>query len=163
MRISDWSSDVCSSDLLSRRDLNGRTSKPIVSVRMGFSNLSLDSRRIAPVATTRPPVSPDLDADRNPDFSKCGSTLGASVDVLCRNGRIDCVKEDGLPLSFYTHQACNTTRGLAEYTPEKIPREPRYSTSGALLHRIQSTYNLLRQHWPTPHAQHQVECRLTTL
>src|SRR3546814_18157802 len=87
MRISDWSSDVCSSDLLSRRDLNGRTSKPIVSVRMGFSNLSLDSRRIAPVATTRPPVSPDLDADRNPDLSKCCSPLGASVDVLCRNGR----------------------------------------------------------------------------
>src|SRR3546814_10958217 len=47
---------------LSRRDLTGRTAKPIVSVRMGFSNLSLDSRRIAPVATTRPPVSPDLDA-----------------------------------------------------------------------------------------------------
>src|SRR3546814_17969747 len=47
---------------LSRRDLNGRTSKPIVYVRMGFSNLSLDYRRIAPVATTRPPVSPELDA-----------------------------------------------------------------------------------------------------
>src|SRR3546814_10637906 len=46
--------------------------------------------------------------DRNPDFSKCGSTLGASVDVLCRNGRMVCVKEDGLPLSFETHQACHT-------------------------------------------------------
>src|SRR3546814_8298263 len=52
--------------------------------------------------------------DRNPDLYKGGSTLGASVDVLCRNGRMVCVKEDGLPLSFETHQACHPTPGQAE-------------------------------------------------
>src|SRR3546814_14650506 len=115
MRISDWSSDVCSSDLLdsglspvgtlpptsmstiylspsnlgsstdaiasrggrmtlraigslnallyvdlSRKDLNGRNCKPIVSVRLGISTHSLVSPRIEQFATTRPPASPHL-------------------------------------------------------------------------------------------------------
>src|SRR3546814_5679319 len=50
MRISDWSSDVCSSDLLHRRlrhqaDLRARTGLPAVAVRHGRAYRSDDADR----------------------------------------------------------------------------------------------------------------------
>src|SRR3546814_18583748 len=45
---------------LSRRDLNDRTSTPLVSLRIDFSNLMIDSRRIVQVANHSPPVHHDL-------------------------------------------------------------------------------------------------------
>src|SRR3546814_5203406 len=83
--------------------------------------------------------------DRNPDFSKCGSTLGASVDVLCRNGRMVCVKEDGLPLSFETHQACHTTPRSEEHTSE-LQSLMRISYAVFCLKKKQKNLSVSRRH-----------------
>src|SRR3546814_16793022 len=71
MRISDWSSDVCSSDLIQARKVFVRGGAAVILARWGFD----------PISVTSGEGNEGYDARRSPDSGTGGTCLGS---IRCR-------------------------------------------------------------------------------
>src|SRR3546814_5179766 len=87
MRISDWSSDVCSSDLL-RRELRVRNAPAAMPVGGEAPEAVIAFERIAAVAHETEQAAEDRRVD--PAIGRCGANLGEQVRLAKGRGTGEC-------------------------------------------------------------------------
>src|SRR3546814_5010766 len=124
MRISDWSSDVCSSDLTAR-ELGAGLDAGILQVNVeSLSELKLLSEVAVARGTTAPValrVNPDVDAGTHAKITtgradtKFGIEAAAARDFLLANRSIPGIRVEGLAVHIGSQ--------LTEIAPYRLPFE----------------------------------------